>query len=48
MLDSGTIEDYISPELNDKLTKFAEEHPMFTYQQFSHFPSCWDFVPIHL
>ncbi len=37
MLDSGTIEDYISPELNDKLTKFAEEHPMFTYQQFKSF-----------
>lgn len=34
MLENGTLDNYISNELNEKLTKFAEEHPLFTYQQF--------------
>lgn len=37
MLESGTLDNYISAELNAKLTKFAEEHPLFTYQQLKSF-----------
>lgn len=37
MLENGTLDNYISAELNEKLTRFAEEHPKFTYQQFKSF-----------